>query len=86
MIFLLVLAVSAILWLGIIELQNLFGKGTAWRIVDLSLLLILGSMFIFAAVTAPSEPRAVLLQVGAALLTTIPIYLVFLLYKNRKGW
>jgi len=86
MIYVITLLISAIIWIGVLDLQNMHGMGAAWRMTVLIYLLIFGCAFIFCGVIAPPEPRAVLFQVGAAFLTTIPICIAYVAYKNRRGW
>jgi len=86
MIYIITLIISAIFWTGIIWLQNIQGMGVAWRITVLIVLFVFGVMFIIAGILAPPEPRSVLLQLGAAYLTTIPICIAYTVYKNTRGW
>jgi hypothetical protein len=61
--------------------------GVGWRIAILIILSIVGCAFILCGVTAPTaEYRSTLLQMGAAPLTVIPIYVAYVAWRNRSGW
>ena len=67
-------------------LQGMHGMGVVWRMICLIALLIFGCMYIFAGAMAPPAPRSILIQIGAAFLTTIPICIAYVAYKNSRGW
>jgi len=86
MVFIITLLISAIFWLGVINMQHMYGQGVAWRIAILIFLFFLGVGFIYAGIIAPPGPRAVLLQIGAAFITTIPVIIGYISFKNKRGW
>ena len=86
MIYIIALIITALFTIGITQVQQMQGMGEAWRIAGLILLLIFGCAFIFAGVIAPPGPRSTLIQLGAALLTAMPIKIAFIIYKNTRGW
>jgi hypothetical protein len=86
MVYIFTLIVSVIIWIWAILMQNLNGMGEGWRIANLIFLLFFGLVYIFIGIIAPPGPRSVLFQIGAALLTTIPICIAYVSYKNKHGW
>ena len=86
MIFLITLAITAILYLGVIELQYMNGRGVITRIVTLIFPLVGGCLLIYAGVISPPVLRGALLQGGAAILTAILICVAYIVYKNKNGW
>ena len=86
MVYIITLIVTALLAMGFTGYQNFQGMGAGWRIATLIFLLVFGCVYVFCGIIAPPGPRSILIQVGLAFISTIPINIAYTNYKNKRGW